>query len=294
MIKTLRLLALHSYALVTQTKNADERSVCKIEFSGVFCFWNLPPLLYVTEWAVNCYYIICWTVFPICEVLYLLASTAVDIHITTLNCCRNDYKCDSIIIWQKISLTPCPLVFSWGMMGALRSLHSTWRSFLPLSTSFIMSVQSGRLRGLLRSASSLLALAGVIMVSVLNEKEHLNDFYIYNCTGMILFVLSKHNKMTDTEFAFFTESLKSVKIIFTNKKYFVVSLIWSTWYRSCTNNSINPAQKSRYSQNNKHFLDCSFWHLWTWNETFVFIQTMLAPFCPSPWAIGLVENQWTI
>lgn len=47
---------------------------------------------------------------------------------------------------------PCDLVTF--MMGALRSLHSTCLSFLPLSTSFIMSDQSGRLLGRLRSESS--------------------------------------------------------------------------------------------------------------------------------------------
>lgn len=33
------------------------------------------------------------------------------------------------------------------MSAAHLSLHATWRSFLPLSTSFIISDQSGRLRG---------------------------------------------------------------------------------------------------------------------------------------------------
>lgn len=48
----------------------------------------------------------------------------------------------------------CPFVFVLGMIGALRSLHWMCLSFIPLSTSFIMSVQSGLLLGRLRSASS--------------------------------------------------------------------------------------------------------------------------------------------
>lgn len=58
---------------------------------------------------------------------------------------------------------PCDLVTF--MMGALRSLHSTCLSFLPSSTSFIMSDQSGRLLGRLRSVSS---------------------FFIFSCDGGFL------------------------------------------------------------------------------------------------------------
>lgn len=55
----------------------------------------------------------------------------------------------------------CPLDFSLGMTGALRSLHSTCLSFRPLSTSFIMSDQSGRLLGRLRNKSSFFIFSGV-------------------------------------------------------------------------------------------------------------------------------------
>lgn len=51
----------------------------------------------------------------------------------------------------------CPLAFMLGITGALRSLHCTCFNFLPSSTSFIMSDQSGRLRGRLFSASNFCA-----------------------------------------------------------------------------------------------------------------------------------------
>lgn len=36
---------------------------------------------------------------------------------------------------------------------------------------------------------------------------------------MLLLYLNKYKKITDTEFVLFAESLRSVKVIFTNKKY---------------------------------------------------------------------------
>lgn len=40
-----------------------------------------------------------------------------------------------------------PIVTALAATCAHLSLHATWRSFLPLSTSFIISDQSGRRRG---------------------------------------------------------------------------------------------------------------------------------------------------
>lgn len=76
-------------------------------------------------------------------------------------------------------LFTCPLAFESGITGALRSLHWTCFSFLPLSTSFIISDQSGRRRGRLLRASIFSAFSLLTGVRATYGEKNENHLIIY-------------------------------------------------------------------------------------------------------------------